>query len=190
MTKIYLVRHGKASASFTDDLDPGLDELGHEQAQDACTALIAHSALHSPLHSPLQILSSPLLRAQETAAPLVAKLQSSVKIENRVAEIPSPNLSLQERGAWLGAVMEGQWPEQTESLQAWRNDIATCLVSLTSDTVIFTHFVAINAAVSVAEKSTQVLVFRPDNCSITIIETDGNTLQLIEKGKEAVTKVN
>ncbi|MBL4680494.1 MAG: histidine phosphatase family protein [Pseudomonadales bacterium] len=182
MTLIYLVRHGKAAASFTDDLDPGLDNLGRQQAQTACASLANLS--------PLQLLSSPLLRAQETAAPLAENLNSSVSIENRVAEIPSPNLSLQERGAWLGAVMEGQWSTQSESLQAWRNQIETCLLSISANTVIFTHFVAINAAVSLAEKSDKVLIFRPDNCSITIIETDGKTLQLVERGQEAVTKVN
>lgn len=182
MATIYLVRHGKAAASFTDDLDPGLDELGRQQAQSACASLANLT--------PLQLLSSPLLRAQETAAPLAENLQSSVTIENRVAEVPSPNLSLQERGAWLGAVMEGKWSEQSESLQSWRNHIGTCLLSIDTDTVIFTHFVAINAAVSLAEKSDKVLVFRPDNCSITIVETDGKTLQLIKRGEEAVTKVN
>jgi len=36
-----------------------------------------------------------------------------------------------------------------------------------------------------------VTLFSPDNCSVTIFETDGSKLRLIEKGGEApLTKVN
>ncbi|MFT7687310.1 MAG: broad specificity phosphatase PhoE [Candidatus Azotimanducaceae bacterium] len=182
MALIYLVRHGKAAASFTDDIDPGLDKLGNSQAELVCESLLKNM--------PLDILSSPLLRAQETAAPFARKTGLDVNIENRVSEIPSPDLSLQERGAWLGSVMEGLWSEQSDSLKTWRGDLAKCLLSIKSDTVIFSHFVAINAAVSLAENADQVLMFRPDNCSVTIIETDGHSLQLIQRGQDAQTKVN
>lgn len=182
MAIIYLVRHGKAAASFTDDVDPGLDNLGNRQAEEVCESLLQKM--------PLAVLSSPLLRAKETAAPFVSKTKLSVNIENRMSEIPSPDLSLQERGAWLGVVMEGLWSEQSSSLQIWKHELAQCLLSIKSDTVIFSHFVAINAAVSLAENSDQVLIFRPDNCSITEIETDGTSLRLIRRGQEANTKVN
>jgi len=74
MARIYLVRHGKAAASFTDDADPGLDVEGHEQAKQACELLTRHT--------PLVLLSSPLKRAQETAIPLAEKLSQSVEIES------------------------------------------------------------------------------------------------------------
>jgi hypothetical protein len=35
----------------------------------------------------------------------------------------------------------------------------------------------------------QVLAFRPDHCSITVLETDGGAVRLVEKGAEAVTGV-
>ena len=182
MAMIYLVRHGKAAASFTDDIDPGLDNLGINQAEK-----VSESLLES---MPLEILSSPLLRAQETAAPFANKTGLNICIENRVSEVPSPNLSLPERGAWLSAVMQGLWSEQSESLRNWRNELAKCLLSIDTDTVIFSHFVAINAAVSLAENSDHVLMFRPDNCSVTAIETDGSALRMIRRGQEAETKVN
>jgi broad specificity phosphatase PhoE len=58
------------------------------------------------------------------------------------------------------------------------------------NTAIFSHFVAINAAAGAAVDDDGVLLFRPDNGSITIIETDGGTLTLIERGAEAATRVN
>ncbi len=182
MALIYLVRHGKAAGSFTDDLDPGLDELGHSQARAACDILAGKL--------PLSLASSPLRRAQETADPLKSSTSQSVRIENRVAEIPSPGLSLQERGPWLQKVMQGNWSEQSDALQQWRKDLAESLVEIDTDTVIFSHFVAINAAVGVAENSDQVYIFQPNNCSITIFETNGKELKLISRGDEASTKVN
>ncbi|MBV9044707.1 MAG: histidine phosphatase family protein, partial [Alphaproteobacteria bacterium] len=64
MARIYMVRHGKAAAGFGEDMDPGLDATGKAQAEAVAQKL-------APL-GPLAILSSPLKRAQETAAPLAA----------------------------------------------------------------------------------------------------------------------
>ena len=35
----------------------------------------------------------------------------------------------------------------------------------------------------------QVLAFRPDHASITVLETDGRTVRLVAKGAEAQTQV-
>ena len=182
MATIYLIRHGRASASFTDGLDPGLDDLGRAQATAACTVLAEYA--------PLAIRSSPLRRARETAEPLSRQLRQSITIEERLAEIPSPGLSLSARGPWLREVMQGRWHEQSAALKEWRNALVACLLEIESDTAIFSHFVAINAAVGAAEMDDRVLVFRPDNGSITRIEVSGGELKLIERGDEADTRVN
>lgn len=81
MSKLYLVRHGRAAAGWDVDPNPGLDELGRAQAEQASLSLSKYA--------PAKIVSSPLLRCQETAAPLAALLKTSVAIEQRVAEILS-----------------------------------------------------------------------------------------------------
>lgn len=182
MALIYLIRHGKAAASFTDDLDPGLDALGAQQAEDACRQL--HQYL------PLILKSSPLKRARETALPLISSTGQTIEIENRVAEIPSPGLSLEARGPWLREVMSGHWRDQDEALRAWQRELVNCLTEMTADTAIFSHYVAINAAVGAATDDDRVLIFRPDNGSITILETDGVELRLVQRGAEAATLVN
>ena len=182
MATIYMVRHGHAAASFSDDLDPGLDELGRAQAVQASEQLCEHQPLH--------IVSSPLKRAHETAAPLAQLLNAEIVIEDRVSEVPSPGLSLHERGPWLQTVMQGQWDDQSAALQQWRRDMTGCLLNLTLDTAIFTHFVAINAMVAVAENVSNVLVFRPDNGSVTRFTSDGSQLNILCRGDEATTKVN
>src|SRR5580700_6200960 len=82
MPRLYLVRHGRAAATFAEAADPGLDELGRSQAE-------AVGAKLAPL-GPLAIVSSPLKRAQETSAPLAALWQRKPLIEQAVSEIPSP----------------------------------------------------------------------------------------------------
>lgn len=182
MSIIYIVRHGRAAGSFTDDLDPGLDQLGREQAVAAARLLSSYL--------PLEIRSSPLKRAQETALPLMEQTRGQVMIEDRFAEIPSPGLGLRDRGRWLRDVMQGRWHEQSEALQRWHADLVDCMRGITRDTVIFSHFVAINAAVGAAEDDDRVLLFRPDNGSVTRIEVASGKLKLIARGQEGDTQVN
>lgn len=182
MATIYMVRHGRAAASFTDDLDPGLDDFGLSEAQAGCEQLKARL--------PLQLISSPLRRARETAMPLLAGDGESLIIDDRVAEIPSPGLGLEERGPWLREVMAGKWSQQTPALQDWRNAMRDFLLSLDRDSAIFSHFVAINAMVGAATGQDEVMVFRPDNASITVFNNEDGKLTLVTRGDEATTTVN
>ena len=54
VSRLILVRHGRAAGGWDDDLDPGLDDLGRAQAE-------AMADLVAPL-GPLPILVSPLRR--------------------------------------------------------------------------------------------------------------------------------
>ena len=177
-----MIRHGQAAASFTDDVDPGLSELGHRQAWAVA------QALRPTL--PLLLISSPLRRAFQTAEPLLSIQGGDVQIDNNVSEIPSPGLSVTERGPWLRAIMMGNWSDQSSELKDWRNTLIAFLKSQRKDCAIFSHFVAINVAAGYAEGNDKVSIFRPDNTSVTEFQTDGNSLELIFRGNEAVTTVN
>ena len=182
--KIYMIRHGKAEAGFGGAMDPGLDALGREQA-----AAVAQKM--NPL-GPLSILSSPLARAQQTAAPLARLWSRTPVIEHAVAEIPSPKLgSLEERAVWLRKLMQGSWRDVNPELASWREHCIATAAAIGEDTVIFSHYVAINVLAGAATQDDRVVVFSPDNCSVTVFEADGTSLRLIEKGHEApLTKVN
>jgi broad specificity phosphatase PhoE len=184
MARIYMVRHGRAEAGFGGSMDPALDALGREQAEKVAKAL-------APL-GPIPILSSPLRRTRETAAPLAALWRVDPVIEDAVAEIPSPKgMTLEQRVAWLRDLMGGSWRDVPRDLAAWREHCIGIVATLPRDTVIFSHYVAINVIAGAATGDDRVVAFSPDNCSVTIFETDGTTLKLIEKGAEAaLTKVN
>jgi broad specificity phosphatase PhoE len=184
MAKLYLVRHGQAAARYGVSLDPGLDDLGRNQAEQVAEKL---SSL-----GPLPILSSPLARARETAAPLARVWKSTPRIEAAVAEIPAPaGVPLDGRAAWLSTFMAGSWSSLDPALRNWRMALKAALTVIDEDTVIFSQYVAINAAVGTTLQDDRVIVFSPQNCSVTILETDGKCLTLTKKGEEApLTRVN
>jgi broad specificity phosphatase PhoE len=182
MAKIYLVRHGKAAAGFDGHADPGLDDLGRTQAEAAADLLEGLG--------PLTIYSSPLARARETAIPLARRWSRDVIIEPRVAEIPSPTDDLAERAAWLREAMAGSWSALGEELQAWRRALIDCVTAMPEDSVVFCHFIAINVAVGGAENDDRLVIFSPDNGSVTTLANDGGQLKVLELGRTAVTRVN
>lgn len=184
MAKIYMVRHGRAEAGFGESIDPGLDALGHSQAEELAKKFASLG--------PLPITSSPLKRARETAAPLAKLWNVEPVIEKAVAEIPSPRgMTLEERVTWLRKLMGGSWRDVPRDLAEWREDCVASVTEISCDTVIFSHYVAINVIVGAATGDHRVVVFSPENCSVTVFETDGSSLRLIEKGAEApLTKVN
>jgi broad specificity phosphatase PhoE len=181
MARILLVRHGKAAAGFDGHADPGLDPLGVTQAQLVADRLAGDA--------PMALRSSPLARARETAEPLAAAWAAEVAIEARLAEIPSPTDDLAERTAWLRRAMTGTWSDLGGRWTEWRDTLLDCLRGIETDTVIFSHFVAINAAVGHCEDSDALVVFRPDNGSITELAVHDGVLSLIERGAEADTEV-
>jgi broad specificity phosphatase PhoE len=177
--RVYLVRHGRPAGTFSNSADAGLDPAGHAQAEAMAEVL-------GPL-GPLAIVTSPMLRTRETAAPLERRWARAARVETAVSEIPSPGLNVAERGPWLRAVMKQRWPEVDPWLVDWRDRVLATLVALPESTVVTSHFVAINVAVGAATGDDRVIAFAPDHCSVSVFEVEGGRLRLIERGLEAET---
>lgn len=188
MGRVHVIRHGKPASTWGgDDEDPGLDAAGQEQARAVAAVLAALPEEERPR----RVISSPLRRCRETAAPLAAILGVSVEIEPAVGEIPTPiALTPQERPAWLRQAFAGDWADIKGDLDylAWTAQVAGALAQY-EGCAVFSHFVALNAAVAAAEGSPAVMAFRPDHVSVTVFEVVDNRLRLVEKGKEASTGV-
>jgi len=180
---IFLVRHGEAAASWGQAADPGLSELGAEQAQTAA------QALHDRLAADVQLVSSPLARARETAEPLASALQLPVHINDAFREIAAP-VPLSERQAWLRQFMQQRWDEQPDSLHQWRQQALTQLLELQRPTVVYTHFLVINAVVGQILEAANTLHFWPENASITHLRSIGHSLELVELGAQMPTVVD
>ena len=183
LSRIYMVRHGRASAGWDTALDPELDELGQSQAREVA----------SQLHS-LQlgnVITSPLMRCQQTAAPLAQMWQLVPQVCAEVSEIPSPKgVAMSDRIAWLRQAMQGTWSELGSEYVAYRDCITDFVRDIQTDAVIFSHFIAINAVIGGVLGDDRLVIRSLDNCSTTIFERDttGN-LSLVQGGHEADTLI-
>jgi broad specificity phosphatase PhoE len=184
MIDIYLVRHGEAAASWGQSPDPGLSELGRVQAHNTAHALRPLLADTEPA-----LISSPLARALETAAPLAATLGLTVQVNDTFREIQAP-VPLADRQTWLRQFMQERWDEQPESLHTWRDGPRRELLALHTTVVIFTHFLVINAVVGQIRGEEATLCCWPDNGSITHLRSGDNGLELVALGEQMKTMVN
>lgn len=183
MTLFWLVRHGEAAASWSEHPDPGLSDLGHRQAQDTAAELAGD------IDQGVRIVSSPKARAQETAAPLAARLHLQPEINEVFNEIQSP-VALADRQQWLRNYMTQRWDEQPESILKWRGDILASIRGLSRPTVIFTHFLVINAVLGHIAGSDKTLTAWPDNGSHHAFQIKDGVIELLSLGRQMATVVN
>lgn len=182
MARLHFVRHGRASAGWDDDADPGLDRLGEAQAVEAAERL-------APM-GPLALVTSPLRRCRETAAPLAARWGVEPVVATAVAEIPSPEgVALGERTRWLRQAMEGTWDDLGPRYVDFAGAVVRWALDRVDDTVVVSHFVAINAVIGAAVGDRRVVIRSLDNASITVVDVARGRLVLVEGGHEADTLV-
>jgi broad specificity phosphatase PhoE len=182
VTRLHLVRHGRGAAGWDTDPDPGLDEIGLRQAMAVGTRL-------APL-GPMPVLTSPLRRCRETAVHLAERWNAVPRIEPAVAEIPSPEgVEMADRIDWLRAAMQGTWNDLGSRYVTFRDQVVSTLVEMDRDSVVFSHFIAINAAIGAATSDDRLVVRSLDNCSVTVVDVVDGALQLVESGHEADTLI-
>jgi broad specificity phosphatase PhoE len=188
MSRVYMIRHGRPAAAWGEaDQDPGLDAVGAEQARTAAGVLLALPEDQRPT----RVVSSPLRRCRQTAQPLAEALGVTVEIDPRVGEISTPDaLAADDRPGWLRQAFQGRWADipGDRDYAAWTREVARGVVSHPG-AAVFSHFVALNAAVAVATGGEAVAAFRPDHVSVTVFDVVDGDLILIEKGREASTQV-
>ena len=183
MTSIWLVRHGEAAAAWNEHEDPGLSSLGLQQAQATAEVLAP------VLPADLQILSSPKARALETAAPLAEILECPVAVVDTFREIQAP-VGLDQRREWLTGFMRQEWHQQPETLWEWRNNIVDALRQIDRPTVVFTHFLVINAVVAHIRDEQATVQLWPDNASYHQFLNAESGLEMVAMGREMVTRIN
>ncbi len=84
--RLFLVRHAEAASGEPDELRP-LTSAGREQARELGERLVSAS--------PAVVLSSPLLRARETAAAIARATGAELRVDERLAP-----------GATLGTLLD------------------------------------------------------------------------------------
>lgn len=189
---IYLVRHGEAAARWHESDDPGLSERGRQQAAETARLL------RDRIDPGTRLVSSPLLRTRETAQALVDALVDArgadgpgadPEVVEAFREIPTP-VALAERQTWLGTIARQTWAEQHAMVQDWRSALLSALRQIREPTVVFTHFMVLNAIVGELQGDDRVVCFLPDTASVTTLRGFGDELQLAELGRQLRTRVN
>lgn len=179
---VRLVRHGRAAAGWDVDPDPDLDEVGKGQAERVAASLAAIGRF--------DIISSPLRRCRSTADLYARLTRAPVGIEPLVAEIPSPEgVAISDRVEWLRAAMQGTWAELGPRYTAYRDRVAAYVAGLERDTVVFSHFVAINAVIGACLGDDRLVIRSLDNCSVTSVAVEQGRLTLLVGGAEADTLI-
>ncbi len=180
---IYLVRHGEAAEHWHKADDPGLSELGHQQAANTAKLLM------QKLEPGVRLISSPMVRARETAQPLAQALGIEPTIMEQFREIPTP-VDQAERHSWLRTIALQDWREQHEMVRNWRSALLAELQEVQEHAVVFTHFMVLNAIVGSLQKRDRVVCFLPANVSVTTLKWSGESHDLIELGHQLKTRVN
>jgi probable phosphoglycerate mutase len=130
--ELLVIRHAEpvridAAASGGGPADPGLTERGRRQATRLARWLAAEGVDH--------VVSSPLRRATETAAPLAAGLGVDVEVVQDLQEydahadsyIPIEDMKEGDRDRWQ-AMVEGRWEDYGgEPPEEFRARIVPCL---------------------------------------------------------------
>jgi probable phosphoglycerate mutase len=126
--ELVLIRHALPVRQVSTDgepADPPLSELGHRQAS-ALVDWLESETIH-------RVVSSPLVRAVETARPLAASKGLEIEIEPRIAEydrdselyIPLEELKEQDYPSWR-AFMQGGY-EKDRDLDEFRREVVAAL---------------------------------------------------------------
>ena len=177
---IYLVRHGEAAASWGDHPDPGLSELGLQQAVAVADELVSRGATSA--------VTSPMRRCRETSVPFLRAVGIEAPVVPQVSEIVTPE-GVGDRVTWLRGFMAGTWAVEGRDHTTWRDDMLKRIGALPDGAVVFTHFVAINAIASTLMQRPETIIFKPGHCSITTLSREGGQLKVQELGSESATRV-
>jgi len=186
MARLYLVRHGRATGGWDVEPDPGLDELGWAQAESLAESLPARLAPGTVL----PIVTSPMRRCRETAIPLARRWGVEPLVHEGITEIPSPlGVPISERASWLRQATTGTYTLLGDRYTTYRDAVVSFVAAADEDTVLVSHFVAINAVIGACVTDDRVVIRSLDNTSVTVVDTAGGRFRLVEGGHEADTLI-
>jgi broad specificity phosphatase PhoE len=139
---------------------------------------------------PQPVTVSPLRRTQETARPLLDRWAVSPVVDPAVGELAPPPDPRPDHVTWLRALMAGTGADHPAVMTPFRSRVLGAIRALRADTVVVTHFLAINAVVGAATGDDRVVCFSPAHCSITTVTLDADgRLALVGRGEDGRSSV-
>lgn len=169
--RIRLIRHGEAVPTFEGETDPGLSVKGIRQALALSTTLAER---------PEKLITSPLVRARETALPLAAAFDLERRVEADYGELPwREGQTAAERIQELNGALQLSWSGFDQQWRGWRQRLIERVLSETGDIVVVSHYVAINVLAGFALSDDRAVIIRPANASITEFHVTAKGLKVV-----------
>ena len=181
---LIFIRHGEASDAWDNHPDPGLSQKGILQSNE----LLKNKDLIDLGN--YSFISSPKLRAIETSQPLAKKFKKDVKIDKSFIEIPSNDIDLNQRQHWIKEIMQTKKKDLPDYVKLWSKNIYDRTISFKENTVIFTHFMVINALISEITNSETIIYFHPGYTSIIKIQIDNKKIKSFLLEDDEKTYIN
>jgi broad specificity phosphatase PhoE len=125
-----------------------------------------------------------------TAAPLIEKFKKTLLIDSIFSESPSSKVIASEKREWLKKILTMNIDDLPQDIAEWRNHIIKRTLNFSDNTIIFSHFMVINAVVSGLMNRPEIMYFYPDYTSITKITLQNNKAVNISLGDEKKTIIN
>ena len=184
LIEIIFIRHGEASNAWGDHLDPGLSENGHLQSAD----LLKHKELQNL--EDFCFISSPKSRAIETGKPLADKFGKKLNIDEIFIEIPSKNIAQDKKQDWLKSIIQTKRDDLPDFIESWSDDIYLKSKSFKENTIVFTHFMVINALLSRLAKKNTLMYFYPNYTSVVKVGIKNNAFEYFSTEENKKTSIN
>jgi hypothetical protein len=111
-------------------------------------------------------------------------------IEPAIGELTAPVDPRPDHATWLRSLMAGAGADHAAVMDPFRTRVLGAIRALRTDTVVVTHFLAINAVVGAATDDDRVVCCAPVHCSRTVVDLDdGGRLHVVELGEDGRTDV-
>jgi broad specificity phosphatase PhoE len=191
--QLLLIRHGETERVDAESgiANPGLTEAGHGQAKRLADWLGAHERIDA-------LAVSPLLRARQTADPVVAVLGRQAQVIDELAEFDAASSSyipMEEmrstRHPRLRAMVEGRWDEFGAPVEpeVFRSTIVRTLDQVAVEhpgqrVAVVCHGAVINAYVGDVIGTPRLLWFEPHYTSLNRILVSRGGVRSVESLNE------
>ena len=115
---------------------------------------------------------------------MAARWRVEPRVEPGIGELVAPSEPQPDHATWLRSLMTGHGADSPDVMNPFRDRVVGVIRTITTDSIVVSHFLAINAVVGAATNDDRVMCFRPAHCSRTIVEIADGRMDLVELGNE------
>jgi probable phosphoglycerate mutase len=117
-------------------------------------------------------------------------LNKVIEINNIFDEIPAKGVLLEDKMEWLKSIALMPIRDLPISVKEWNEKIIDTIFSINQDSIIFTHFMVMNAVVTYAKQFSKLVNISPDYTSTIKITAKDSQIISLKVGDQKKTKIN